>query len=148
MTHTTAHTESIAGSDSGLGSNSSSVSVSGSTMWANATTTDDSLSKSSGGNSTMSSTRLEMPVMPAKTVIGSFNVDDQSVQTALNIQLLLGETRRAAGLIDQFVASHGSSDQRLGDGVDGLYRGLDLWLRKEHSRMVEMMKSKLQRLNT
>ncbi|KAL4898274.1 hypothetical protein BDV59DRAFT_166556 [Aspergillus ambiguus] len=137
----------ITGSDSGFSSSSSSVLASSSTMWADATTTDNSRMKSSGGNSASSSTRSEMPVMPARTTIGSFNVDDQSVQSALNIQLLLGEMRRAAGLIDQFIAWHGPGDQRLGDGVDGLYQSLDLWLRKEHSRIVETMKSMLQRLN-
>lgn len=85
--------------------------------------------------------------------IGTFNVDDLRVQTALKIQLLLGEMRRAARLIDQFIASHGSGNQRLRDelsssGEDSLYQSLDSWLRNEHSRIANMMKSQLQELNT
>ena len=89
--------------------------------------------------------------------IGTFSVDDLGVQTALKLQLLLGEMRRVGGLIDQFtsresgqcLASTGADcgSTTLG-GHDNLYQGLDQWLRGEHSRIIYGIKSKLHELNT
>ncbi|CAI7591586.1 unnamed protein product [Penicillium glandicola] len=102
---------------------------------------------------TTSPTHLEMSVTTGKMAIGTFDVEDLQVQTALTIQLLLGEMRRASQLIDQFVASHGTSHQIREDepsfgGLDSLYQSLDSWLRDEHSRIVNWMKSKLRGLNS
>lgn len=122
-------------------------------------------SGSSGGSSNWSSTAARstptstqspgVEAGPGKMTIGTFNVDDLSVQTALKIQLLLGEMRRAGGLIDQF-ASHNSSDRTFTDeytfsgvnSLNALNRNLDSWLRGEHTRIANMMRSKLGELNT
>ncbi len=135
-------------------------------------TTLDTVSPSSGpgsegGSSTWSSTAAStcgttstpaltqstrLAVTPAKMAIGTFNVDDLRVQTALEIQLLSGELRRAGDLIDQFTL-HQSNGQCLTDeytfgGVNDLYQSLDSWLRAEHSRIANMIRSKLRELNT
>lgn len=122
-------------------------------------------SGSGGGSSTWSSTAarstpasIQSPgreAAPEKMTIGSFSVDDLRVQTALKIQLLLGEMRRAGCLIDQFT-SHNSSERGFPDdysfgganSLNGLYRNLDSWLRGEHTRIANMMRSKLGELNT
>jgi hypothetical protein len=94
----------------------------------------------------------EIAVAPTNLAIGTFNVDDLRVQSALKIQLLFGEMRIAARLVDQFVASHNLGSPRLGDkssfgGLESLYQSLDSWLRVEHSRIADMMRSKLRELN-
>ena len=122
-------------------------------------------SGSGGGSATWSSTAARstptsthspgLDGTPAKMTIGTFNVDDLRVQTAMKIQLLLGEMRRAGGLIDQFT-SQNSSDRCFTDdytfggvnSLNGLYRHLDSWLRGEHTRIANMMRSKLGELNT
>ena len=126
--------------------------------------------RSEGGSSTWSSTPASglsaegvttpspltqstgFAVMPAKMAIGTFDVDDLRVQTALRIQLLSGEIRRAGQLIDQFVLHHSGSqclaDDHTFGGVNNLYQSLESWLRGEHSRIANMMRSKLRELNT
>jgi Aflatoxin regulatory protein len=133
----------------GSSSNSSSGSVSGSgiglTMWSSAGTFTNRTSE----KNTTDSAHSEISVTPAANVaIGSFSVDDRRAQVALKMQLILGEIRRASQLIDKFVASHGSGNQWPGDSVDNLYQSLDTWLRNEHSRVADMLKSKLRELNT
>ena len=92
-------------------------------------------------------------VVPVKMAIGSFNVDDLRVQNALKLQLLSGELRRAGRLIDQLGGQY-SGGLRLSDhrfpygGIDNLYQSLDSWLRGEHSRVSNMMRSKLKEFNT
>ncbi|KAL9069424.1 MAG: hypothetical protein Q9157_006162 [Trypethelium eluteriae] len=91
-------------------------------------------------------------VIPAKMAIGTFNVDDLRVQTALKIQLLSGEMKRAGRLIDQF-SSHQFAGLSLTNGstfggVDSLSQSLDSWLRSEHFRIAYMMRSRLGELNT
>jgi hypothetical protein len=92
-------------------------------------------------------------VAPAKMAIGTYNIDDLRVETALKIQLLLGELRRAGCLIDQFTSCT-SGGQCLSDeaatfsGVDSLYRSLGSWLSGEHSSIATMMRLKLRELNT
>ena len=101
-----------------------------------------------------SSTQSSGPVVAsAKMAIGSFNVDDLRVQTALKIQLILGEMGRVGRLIDQFIASHNAGGQYLADtatfgSVGSLYQCLDSWLKGEHSRITSMMKSRLWELNS
>ncbi|KAF2256108.1 hypothetical protein BU26DRAFT_14427 [Trematosphaeria pertusa] len=93
-----------------------------------------------------------LSVSPSRIAVGTFDVDDLRVQAALKIQLLLGEMRRAGRLIDQFT-SHTIGAQRHSDestlgGIDSLYQNLDSWLRGEHSRIANMMRSRLRELNT
>lgn len=93
-----------------------------------------------------------LAVAPAKMAIGSFNVDDQRIQTALKIQLLSGEMGRAGRLIDQLTSLNSggqcqTDESNLGS-VDKLYQSLHAWLRGEHSRIANMMRLKLRELNT
>ena len=83
-----------------------------------------------------------LAVTPTHMAMGSFNIDDQQVQAALRIQLLLGELRRTGSLIDLFRSSSGV-DQSTFNGVDGLYKSLSSWLNKEHSRIADVMRSRL-----
>lgn len=112
-----------------------------------------------GGNTKYNSSTIAQPnnltVTPAKMAVGVFNVDDQRVQTAVNIQLVLGEMRRTERLIDQFTTREFSSVQHLedeeytfGGATDNLCRSLESWLRAEHSRIVSIMRSQLRKLNT
>ncbi|KAH6975836.1 hypothetical protein EDB80DRAFT_594528 [Ilyonectria destructans] len=93
-----------------------------------------------------------MAVVPAKMTIGSFNVDDLRIQTALKIQLLSGEMRTAGRLIDQFTSLNSGGQCQTDDSnfssVDRLYQSLHSWLRGEHSRIANMMRLKLRELNT
>ena len=91
-------------------------------------------------------------VTPTTMALGTFSVDDSRVQTALKIQLVSGEMRRAGHLIDQF-ASHNSGGQSVADGyncigVNSLYQSLNSWFRGEHSRITNIIKSNLRDLNT
>ncbi|KAH6986777.1 hypothetical protein EDB80DRAFT_874802 [Ilyonectria destructans] len=74
-----------------------------------------------------------LAVAPAKMAIGSFNVDDLRIQTALKIQLLSGEMGRAGRLIDQFTSLNSggqcqTDESNLGS-IDRLYQSLHAWLR-------------------
>lgn len=96
-------------------------------------------------------TQIPNSVAPASIAVGTFNVDDERVKAALKIQLLMGEMRRASALIDQFTA-HGTvsmyQDEPSGpDGVETLYQHLTTWLKSEHSRISQIMRSKLRELN-
>jgi hypothetical protein len=102
-------------------------------------------------NTPSSTTFTGSAVGTTKIAIGNFNVDDQSVETALKMQLLSGEMRRAGSLIDQFTC-HNSRSQSLGGedtfgGVSDLYQSLDSWLRCEHSRISNIMRFKLRELS-
>jgi hypothetical protein len=128
----------------------SSTTWSGTTAAVNSTT---SCSKKSATSTMAQSSNLT--VTPAKMAVGVFNVDDQRVQTAVNIQLVLGEMRRTERLIDQFTSHDSSGTQHLeddestfGGAIDNLCRSLDSWLRAEHSRIVNIMRSQLRKLNT
>lgn len=64
-------------------------------------------------------------VAPAQMAMGSFNIDDQQVQTALTIQLLLGEIRRTGSLIESFSSrSSEDIDDFSFSSVNGLYKSL------------------------
>ncbi|OJJ88363.1 uncharacterized protein ASPGLDRAFT_700499 [Aspergillus glaucus CBS 516.65] len=92
----------------------------------------------------------EFPFAPTTMAVGTFNVDDLRVQSALRMQLLLGEMRRAGGLIELFINSHTDSGRQCQDefiAVDRLYQSLDSWLRNEHSRIASMMRGRLRELN-
>ena len=80
--------------------------------------------------------------------MGSFNIDDQQVQIALTIQLLLGEIKRTGGLIDLFsLRSSSGVDEFSFSSVDSLYKSLSVWLRREHSRIADAMKSRLKEVS-
>lgn len=146
---TAPHYVSLNGSSTVSSPRSRSESGGGSSTWSSTTASTFS---TGGSTSTPTSTRsTELAVTPATMAIGTFNVDDLRVQTALKIQVLSSEMARAGRLIDQFTA-HISSGQYLTDeysfgGADNLYQGLDSWLRSENSRIANMMKSKLRELN-
>lgn len=94
----------------------------------------------------------ELTVIPTKMALGAFNIDDHRVQTAVNVQLVLGEMRRTERLIDQ-LTSRPSSRPHPGEefpsgGFENLCRGLESWLRGEHSRIVNTLRSYLRKLNT
>ncbi len=123
----------------------------------------------SGPNPTCGALAVGLPV---KMVIGTFDVDDLSVQNALKIQLLSGELRRAGWLIDQLAVHYSAasaastSNPRHPSGPDdtvrfllhgggmgtgtntsSLYQSLDSWLRAEHGRITNMMRLKLIEFN-
>ena len=108
--------------------------------WSSSTT---SALKAGGGKSTSTLMHLSGSITPTKMAIGSFDIDDLRVQTALKVQLLIGEMRRVARLIDQFTLHNfdGRCDEY------SLYQSLDAWLRNEHSRIGNMMKEKLREIN-
>lgn len=89
-------------------------------------------------------------VSPARISIGAFSVDDPKLQSAMNIRLLASEVMRVTGLIDQ-IASYHSGGSYLGGGssgdqMDGMYQGFATWLRGEHSRVTDVIRSKLREL--
>lgn len=115
-------------------------------------------SQSSWSGSTVNTTRAGTPTLTGATAIavkpthmtmGSFDIDDKQVQTALRTQLLLGEIRRTSHLIQLF-ASRSSSD--VGEftfgGIDSLYKSLSSWLRIEHLRITDIIQSKLNEVNS
>ena len=130
--------------------NSSSSSGVGSSAWSS---TAASRFGSGGAISTPTLTQSTIVgVTPTKMALGTFSVDDLRVQTALKIQLVSGELRRAGHLIDQF-ASHNSGGRNLADeysysGVNSLYESLKSWFRREHLRITNLIKSNLRDLNT
>lgn len=95
---------------------------------------------------------IGMALMPAKMAIGSFNIDDIHIQTALKIQLLSGEMRRVDRLIDQFMSLNSGgrfqTDSSNFSSTNRLYQSLHLWLRGEHSRIANMIRLQLRELNT
>lgn len=96
-------------------------------------------------------TTMPPSVPPANIAIGTFSVDDERVQAALKIQLLLGEMRRAGLLIDRFTLHEEDSiinnNKPSLDRVDGLYQHLTTWLKAEHSRIIHIMRTKLREVN-
>ena len=86
-------------------------------------------------------------VAPTHMAIGSFTIDDQQVQAALRIQLLLGESRRTGSLIDLYRSSSGVDESTFGS-VDSLYKNLSSWLKQENSRIADVMRSTLKEVGT
>ena len=100
--------------------------------------------------SSASFTRVtSLAVAPTQMAMGSFDIHDQQVQTALRIQLLSGEIRKTGDLIDLFT-SQGSSnvDEFTFSDVDSLYKSLGSWLRREYSKTADVMKSRLKEVST
>lgn len=131
-------------------SSKSSGSRGGPCVWSSAA--PSSYTSSASGTSPLSQS-AGLAVAPTKMAIGTFNVDDLHVQTALKIQLLLGEMRRAGRLIELFITSHNTGGECLTDksthgGIESLYINLDSWLKGEHSTISNMMRLKLRELST
>lgn len=106
------------------------------------------LNTGGAGTPTMTGT-TDIAVTSTHMTMGSFDIDDKQVQTALRTQLLLGEIRRTSHLIHLF-ASRSSSDldEFTFRGVDSLYESLSSWLRIEHSRITDVIQSKLKEVNS
>jgi len=88
-------------------------------------------------------------VTPTHMTMGSIDVDNKQVQTALRTQLLFGEIRRTSHLIQLF-ASRSSSDidEFTFSAVDSLYKSLSSWSRTEHLRITDIIQSKLKEVNS
>ncbi|OTB15814.1 hypothetical protein K445DRAFT_317459 [Daldinia sp. EC12] len=97
------------------------------------------------GTSTPPGTRTTtVDLAPTQMTMGCFSIDDQLVQAALRIQLLLGEMKRIGYLIDVFSSrSSNSVDESASGNIDDLYKNLGGWLGKEHLRIVDMMRVRL-----
>ena len=90
-----------------------------------------------------------LAIAPMSIAMGSFDVDDQQVQTALTFQLLLSEIKRTGSLIDRFTPPDSSdSDEFTSDSVDHLYKSLSPWLKREYVRIAELTKSRLREVST
>lgn len=102
-------------------------------------------SANSGGFNTQSMARaVALAIAPTQMTVGSFDIDDQQVQTALRIQLLLGEIAKIGFLIDLFTSeSSNGVDEFASGNVDGLYKSLSSWLRQEHLRVSDILRSRL-----
>lgn len=127
------------------------VSPSGSTSGSQSPWSSTTVSTvNTGGASTPTVTGASvLAVAPTQMAVGSFNIDDQQVQTALAIQLLLSEIRRTGCLIDLFTSrSSSGADEFTFNSVDNLYKSLSSWLRREHSRIADIMKSRLNEVST
>ncbi len=101
-----------------------------------------------GGASTLPYTgATALAIAPTHMAIGSFNIDDQEVQAALRIQLLLGESRRTGALINLYRSSSEINEFTL-SSVDSLHKSLSSWLKMEHLRIADVMRSRLRELST
>ncbi|KAA8644080.1 hypothetical protein EYZ11_005452 [Aspergillus tanneri] len=110
-----------------------------------------SIGGSNQRTATSSSQSPALAVIPAMMAIGTFNVDDLHVQTAMKIQLVSAEMRRVGRLIDKFSSEHSrdpylTDETSIGD-IDSLYQTLSLWLKRDHSRIANMLRSELRELN-
>lgn len=94
-------------------------------------------------------------VLSTPVMVGTFQSNDKSLQTAMTNCLLLSELRKAGDLIDAF-SSLGTSSLDLQTAADAcptardfnssvvdpsLFASLGAWLRAEHGRIVRMAKS-------
>ena len=87
---------------------------------------------------------MTIPSTPTPMAIGSFNIEDQQVQTALRDQLLLSEIRKTGRLIYLFASqSFDQPEAHTFNGFNGLYTSLGSWLGEEHARIVESLRFRL-----
>lgn len=84
--------------------------------------------------------------VPPDMAVGSFNVDDYRVQAAVHVQLLYGEIRRIGHIIDQF-ASRENEEAPCPHEDETLRQNLDVWLKRKHSILAAVARSKLRELN-
>lgn len=96
-------------------------------------------------------------VLPTPVTVGTFQSDDDNLQTALSHCLILAELRRVGDLIDAFIAlatlgAHPSdacpAAGEFSSAVDAsLFASLGAWLRTEHGRIVGTARSGLSALD-
>ena len=122
----------------------------GSPAWSTTATSTFNTDGTSSTTTLRQSTGLA--IVPTKMTIGTFNIDDLNVQTALKIQLVSGEMRRAGHLINQFALRTSTGqcldNESTSSGADSLHKSLDTWLVGEHLRIANMIRSTLKELNT
>lgn len=116
------------------------------------TSSTPSTAASSGTSSWSLTPSTGLSVTPAKMAVGNFDVDDLRIESALKMQLLAGEMKRAGRLVDKFTShyssGHGLTEESFLGGADSLYSKLDSWLRREHVRIDDMIRSRLRELNS
>ncbi|RYP57542.1 hypothetical protein DL770_010645 [Monosporascus sp. CRB-9-2] len=108
-------------------------------------TVADTANSSASGSSLPPNMPAAMPgLAPTQMSMGSFSTDDQRVQAALRIQLLLGEMKRIGSLIDAFTSrSFSGMDESTSGNIDILYKSLGSWLAGEHSSIVGVLRSRM-----
>jgi hypothetical protein len=103
------------------------------------------------GSTALRNQSIGPAVAPARVAIGAFSVNNQRVQSALNIQLLAGEVREVVHLIDRFASCQfetpQTGEQSSGSRVNGLHQSLSFWLRGEHSKITDEIRNRLTELN-
>ncbi|CAM1507163.1 Fc.00g068040.m01.CDS01 [Cosmosporella sp. VM-42] len=99
-------------------------------------------------------------VLPTPVMVGTFQSDDRSLQTALADCLILSELRGVGGLIDSFISlgTDKSGTQTAGDACPAaaefsasvadasLFASLGAWLQTEHKRIVTKARPSLSML--
>ncbi|KAI9654280.1 MAG: hypothetical protein M1831_005445 [Alyxoria varia] len=129
-------------SDMGSCRMSSSESGSGPlTPWSSTASSMGSISRTSTPSHSEAS---GFTVAPTQMAIGSFNIDDQHLQSTLRVQLLFSEIKKTSDLINSF-ASQGFTavDGFKSGAVDTLHDSLNSWIRVEYSRISDTMRSRL-----
>ncbi|KGO63931.1 Aflatoxin regulatory protein [Penicillium italicum] len=113
------------------------------------TTATEKLNFEGNGNGTpaITSQSVEITVVPSAMTIGTFNVEDQRLQTAMKICLLLGEMKRVKCLMDQLRSQTDTLESMI-TGVEEVFRSVNSWLGRDYMRIFDMMQSKLRELNT
>ena len=92
---------------------------------------------------------MTVPSTPTHMAIGSFNIEDQQMQTVLRDQLLLGEIRKAGQLIILFASqSSGQVEEDALGSVNSLHVSLNTWLRKEHVKIADTIRVRLKELSS
>jgi hypothetical protein len=105
-----------------------------------------SFSDSTRSTKSRSIQAAEVIVAPSRMTIGQFKVDDPRLQTAMRIHLLAGETRRVKELINHIDSPTEISGPVNGE-VEYLYRSLNTWLKRDYSRILDMMQTGLRKLD-
>ncbi|KAJ5751809.1 Aflatoxin biosynthesis regulatory protein [Penicillium odoratum] len=113
------------------------------------TTATEKLTFEGNGNGTpaITSQSVEITVVPSTMKIGTFNVDDQRLQTAMKICLLLGEMKQVKCLMDQLRSQTDALESMI-TGVEEVFRSVNSWLGRDYLRIYDMMQLKLRELNT
>ncbi|KAL2808097.1 hypothetical protein BJX63DRAFT_436419 [Aspergillus granulosus] len=92
-----------------------------------------------------------LSVAPARMAVGTFSVDDSRLQKAMRMQLLSGEVRRVGDLIEQLGLDEPdtrcTSDESAFGDVESLYQSLTVWLKRDYSRIINMLKANLREIN-
>jgi hypothetical protein len=81
-------------------------------------------------------------VAQVPVTVGTFSVEDQNLQAAFRDQFVLSELKKAASLIDLF-SSQDSAESGV-SGVASLCSYLGAWLRSEHSKIVRILRSRVE----